>query len=74
MISTPGVVSPSGYQLISDVRSVDAGKTVEVEFSVPFDDWRTLFSPLLPARLLKGTPGGFATALQTGLEKKFPHR
>ena len=67
MISTPGVVSPSGYQLISDVRSVDAGKTVEVEFSVPFDDWRTLFSPLLPARLLKGTPGGFATALQTGI-------
>ena len=49
------------------MRSVNAGKTVEVEFSVPFDDWRTLFSPLLPARLLKGTPGGFATALQTGI-------
>ena len=65
MISTPGVVSPAGYQLIADVRSVNAGKTVEVVFSTPFPDWRTLFSPLLPARTLKGTPGGFATALQS---------
>ncbi len=41
----PGTVNPAGYQLISAVRSRDAGKTVEVQFTAPFPDWRTLFSP-----------------------------
>ncbi len=36
-------------------------------FRTPFADWRTLFSPLLPARTLKDEPGGFTTALQGGI-------
>ena len=67
MTSTDGVVGAGGYQLISDVRSFDAGKTVEVEFSTPYADWRTLFSPLLPARALKAEPGGFVGSLSTGI-------
>ncbi len=60
-------VSPGGYQLISSISSEDGGKTVVVEFAVPYAGWRTLFSPLLPARSLKDTPGGFLGALSGGL-------
>ncbi|WP_111767586.1 ABC transporter substrate-binding protein [Nakamurella deserti] len=67
MTSNTDVVSPAGYQLISSIQSADAGKTVTVVFRTPYADWRTLFSPLLPARTLKDEPGGFATALQTGI-------
>ncbi len=67
MIGTPGVVSPGGYELISAIRSGDAGKTVEVVFATRFADWRTLFSPLLPARILKDQPGGFAAAMGGGI-------
>ena len=55
----PGTIDPAGYLLISAIRSRDAGKTVEVEFSKPFPDWRTLFSPLLPSHLMKDFPGGW---------------
>ncbi|MEP6981190.1 MAG: ABC transporter substrate-binding protein [Nakamurella sp.] len=67
MTTQTDVVSPAGYQLISSIQSADAGKTVVVVFRTPFADWRTLFSPLLPARTLKDEPGGFTTALQTGI-------
>jgi ABC-type transport system substrate-binding protein len=67
MTTNSDVVSPAGYQLISDIQSTDAGKTVVVVFRTPYADWRTLFSPLLPARTLKDGPGGFPTALQTGI-------
>lgn len=67
MTTNTDVVSPAGYQLISSIQSVDAGKTVVVVFRTPFADWRTLFSPLLPARTLKDEPGGFTAALQTGI-------
>ncbi len=67
MTTNTDVVSPAGYQLISSIQSADAGKTVVVVFRTPYADWRTLFSPLLPARTLKDEPGGFATALQTGI-------
>lgn len=67
MSTNTDVISPAGYQLISDIQSADAGKTVIVVFRTPYADWRTLFSPLLPARTLKDEPGGFATALQTGI-------
>lgn len=60
-------VSPGGYQLISSISSEDGGKTVVVVFAVPYAGWRTLFSPLLPARSLKDTPGGFLGALSDGL-------
>ncbi len=63
----PGTVNPAGYQLISEVRSRNAGKTVEVQFSAPFPDWRTLFSPLLPSHLMKDFPGGWSAALSNDM-------
>jgi ABC-type transport system substrate-binding protein len=63
----PGTIGPAGYLLISAIRSRDAGKTVEVEFSAPFPDWRTLFSPLLPSHLMKDFPGGWGAALGADL-------
>ncbi|RIJ77818.1 hypothetical protein D1871_05495 [Nakamurella silvestris] len=67
MVSQPGVVDPGGYRLITDIRSADAGKTVIVEFVTQYGDWRSLFSPLLPARTLKDQPGGFLGALADGI-------
>ncbi len=63
MLVQPGTVDPAGYQLIDAVRSRNAGKTVEVQFSATFPDWRTLFSPLLPSHLIKDFPGGWSAAL-----------
>ncbi|MFB9432355.1 ABC transporter family substrate-binding protein [Streptoalloteichus tenebrarius] len=63
MRSEPGVVDPAGYRLISKVNSRGGGKTVEVVFTKPYPGWRSLFSNLLPAHLLKDAPGGWARAL-----------
>lgn len=63
LLVQPGTVNPAGYQLIDDIRSRDAGKTVEVQFSQPLPDWQTLFSPLLPSHLMKDFPGGWGAAL-----------
>jgi len=60
----PGVLDAAGYRLISDINARDAGKVVEVVFAKPYPGWRTLFSGLLPAHLLKDAPGGWAGALQ----------
>ena len=67
LVVQPGTVNPAGYQLISAIRSRDAGKLVEVEFSEPFPDWPTLFSPLLPSHLMKDFPGGWGAALGADL-------
>jgi ABC-type transport system substrate-binding protein len=67
MLVQPGTVNPAGYQLIEAIRSRNAGKTVEVQFSAPFPDWRTLFSPLLPSHLMKDFPGGWSAALANDL-------
>lgn len=63
LLVQPGTVNPAGYQLIDQIRSRNAGKTVEVQFSQPFSDWPTLFSPLLPSHLMKDFPGGWGAAL-----------
>lgn len=63
MRSQPGVTDAAGYRLISDISSRDGGKTVSVTFSKPYPAWRTLFTNLLPAHLLKDAPGGWASAL-----------
>lgn len=63
MITQPGVVDPSGYRLIEDVASSGGGKTVTVTLREPYPAWRELFSDLLPAHLVKDTPGGFVTGL-----------
>ncbi|MGH3761142.1 ABC transporter family substrate-binding protein [Actinophytocola sp.] len=60
----PGTIDAAGYRLISDINARDAGKVVEVVFSKPYPGWRTLFSGLLPAHLLKDAPGGWSGALQ----------
>lgn len=67
MSSAAGTVDPAGYRLIRDVRSREGGKVVDVVFSAPFADWRTLFADLLPAHLLKDAPGGWSAALNTGI-------
>lgn len=65
--SQPGTVDAAGYALITSIRGLDAGKTVQVRFARPFPAWATLFSPLLPAHIMKDSPGGWAGALATGL-------
>jgi ABC-type transport system substrate-binding protein len=65
MRTQPGVVNPAGYRLISDISARDAGKTVEVTFAKPYPEWRSLFTALLPAHLLKDAPGGWQHALET---------
>ena len=67
MLVQPATVDPAGYQLINAIRSRNAGKTVEVQFSAPFPDWRTLFSPLLPSHLMKDFPGGWSAALSNDI-------
>jgi ABC-type transport system substrate-binding protein len=66
MTSQPGVIDAAGYRLISAITARDNGKTVTVTFGKPFPAWRSLFSDLLPAHLLKDAPGGFANGLSDG--------
>lgn len=65
MRAEPGVIAPAGYRLISDLRSRDGGKRVEVSFSQPYPAWQTLFTNLLPSHLLKDAPGAWKGALAT---------
>ncbi|WP_243789876.1 ABC transporter family substrate-binding protein [Saccharopolyspora gloriosae] len=64
--SQPGVSDPAGYQLIDDVQSREGGKAVEVTFERPYPGWRSLFTNLLPAHLLRDAPRGWTTALDSG--------
>ncbi|HEX6357146.1 ABC transporter family substrate-binding protein [Actinophytocola sp.] len=64
LTSQPGVLDAAGYRLITDINARDNGKTVEVVFSEPYPGWRSLFTDLLPAHLLKDAPGGWSGALQ----------
>lgn len=45
--------SSTGYEDIRDVKGSDGGKTVTVTFARPFADWQSLFSPLVPAHVMK---------------------
>jgi ABC-type transport system substrate-binding protein len=67
MLIQPGTVDPAGYRLITGIVSRDAGKSVDVTFSQAVTDWQTLFSPLLPAHILKDSPGGWTQGLAGGL-------
>jgi ABC-type transport system substrate-binding protein len=66
MTSQPGVVDPAGYELVSGISARAGGTTVVVSFDEPYPAWRSLFSHLLPAHLLKDAPGGWSGALATG--------
>ncbi len=62
----PGVVDPAGYRLINNISAREGGKVVEVAFGKPFPGWRSLFTNLLPAHLLKDAPGTWSNVLATG--------
>ncbi|GGS13631.1 MULTISPECIES: ABC transporter family substrate-binding protein [Actinokineospora] len=62
----PGAIDAAGYQLISNISASDGGKVVEVTFAKPYPGWRSLFGDLLPAHLLKDSPGGWDGALADG--------
>lgn len=66
MRDEPGAVDSAGYRLISDIRAEAGGKVVTVTFTAPYPGWRSLFSSLLPAHLLKDAPGGWDQVLETG--------
>jgi ABC-type transport system substrate-binding protein len=66
MTSQPGVVDPAGYELIKGISARAGGTKVVVSFDERYPGWRTLFSHLLPAHLLKDAPGGWSGALATG--------
>lgn len=63
MTSQPGVIDPAGYRMISGITARDNAKTITVTFAKPYPAWRSLFTDLLPAHLLKDAPGGFANGL-----------
>jgi ABC-type transport system substrate-binding protein len=63
MVAEPGVVDPSGYDLITGVQSIDGGKTAVVTFAQPYPAWRELFNDILPAHIVKDMPGGFPAGL-----------
>lgn len=63
MTTQPGVVDPAGYEQIVAVRSGAGGKVVDVVFDTEPTHWRTLFSNLLPAHILKDAPDGFEGAM-----------
>ena len=67
LVAQPATVDPAGYRLITQIRSRDAGKTVEVEFAAEFADWPALFSPLLPSHIMKDFPGGWGAALNADI-------
>lgn len=60
----PDAIDGAGYRLISNITARDGGKIVEVTFAKPYPGWRSLFSGLVPAHLLKDAPGGWANALK----------
>lgn len=60
-----------GYSLISEVRSLGEGKTVEVEFEESFAQWQTLFGFLLPAHVAEGY-GDLAESFNVGFSQNVP--
>ncbi|QUD84364.1 ABC transporter family substrate-binding protein [Gordonia polyisoprenivorans] len=66
MSRQPNVVAPAGYRLIDSVTSSAGSKVVEVRFAQPYPRWRELFTNLLPSHVLRGTPAGFQTGMDSG--------
>ena len=62
----PGAADAAGYRLIENISSREGGKVVAVTFAEPYPGWRSLFADLLPAHLLKDSPGGWEAALADG--------
>lgn len=62
------LLSTLGYDQIRSVAGRDGGKTVEVTFSPPFADWRSLFDQqLFPAPLMdRGKPAANCAMIRKG--------
>ncbi|GAB07520.1 ABC-type transport system substrate-binding protein [Gordonia amarae] len=67
MARRPNAVAPAGYRLIDSVATSSGGKTVEVRFAAAYPAWRELFTDLLPSHVLRGTPSGFETGMDSGM-------
>ncbi|MCE7008507.1 ABC transporter family substrate-binding protein [Kibdelosporangium philippinense] len=65
MRDEPGGVDSAGYRQITDIKSEESGKVVQVTFASTYPGWRSLFSNLLPAHLLKDAPGGWDQVLES---------
>lgn len=63
MTTTPGVIDATPYRAISNVRSLDSGKTVEVDFSQRMIYWPVLFRNLLPSHSIED----FGSSLNSGV-------
>jgi glutathione transport system substrate-binding protein len=57
------VASTTGYEDIEKIEGSDSGKTVTITFKKPFADWKSLFSNMLPAHIMKAIPDGWNTGL-----------
>ncbi|UWE12437.1 ABC transporter family substrate-binding protein [Actinacidiphila bryophytorum] len=56
----------AGYDRIASVKQGADAQHVEVTFSTPYADWRSLFSPLYP-KSVTGTPDAFNDGARTAL-------
>lgn len=65
MRDEPGGVDSAGYRQITDIKAEESGKVVQVTFAASYPGWRSLFSSLLPAHLLKDAPGGWEQVLES---------
>lgn len=61
--TTLDVASTTGYEDIESVTGSDGGKTVTIVFKKAFADWKSLFTNMLPAHIMKTIPGGWNTGL-----------
>ncbi|MFT4125780.1 MAG: ABC transporter family substrate-binding protein [Gordonia sp. (in: high G+C Gram-positive bacteria)] len=66
MSRQPNAVAPAGYRMIDSVTSSAGGKVVQVVFAQPYPRWQELFTALLPSHVLRGTPAGFQTGMDSG--------
>ena len=57
------VASTTGYEDIESVTGSDGGKTVTIVFKKAFADWKSLFTNMLPAHIMKPIPDGWNTGL-----------
>lgn len=67
----------AGYDRIKSVTGSDGGRVVTVVFDQPYVDWKSLFTPFLPAHVAAtygsvDTPDGLAKSFNEGLAKTVP--
>ncbi|MGP9724613.1 ABC transporter family substrate-binding protein [Corynebacterium sp. AOP40-9SA-29] len=63
VVTMPGTTDIAGYADIDDVAVSAGGSTVTVSFTRPQEDWRELFSHLLPSHIYGAEGRNFTTLL-----------